>query len=64
MNDNERYANFYLSLGIVMGTLTDKAFCLLVAQAIKARDVNPTYVRLVRDKLTQALVDSGEESAE
>lgn len=55
---DERAANLYLSLGMIAGTLMDAAAMADLVQAMRTRDVNPYYVRLVRDKLTQAIDDA------
>jgi len=52
---NERRAYFYLSLGMVAGSLVDDVLMDALINALKMGDIRGDYVRLVRDKLTRAL---------
>lgn len=55
---DERAANLYLSLGMIAGTLMDAATMGDFIQAMRTRDLNPYYVRMVRDQLTKAIEDA------
>ena len=50
-----RTNQLYLSLGIVLGSLMDEAVMDSLTESLRAGDLHADYVRLVRDKLTQAL---------
>jgi hypothetical protein len=54
-DDDSQRAMFYLSLGVVAGSLMEKDRFLALVQALRAGDVNPAYVLLVREKLDRAL---------
>jgi hypothetical protein len=63
MNTNDdsegQRAMFYLSLGIVSGSLMERSRFEALVQALRAGDINPAYVLLVREKLSRALEAAG-----
>ena len=59
MNDAQA-ANFYLSMGIVAATLIDPEAVADLALTLREGSLHIDYVRLVRDKLTQAIDDAAE----
>jgi hypothetical protein len=61
--EDERAAMFYLSLGIVMGSLMDEKLRAGLVDGMRSGGVNPYYVRRVRDGLTAALDAAGEGAA-
>jgi len=58
-DDDNHMARLYLSLGIVAGSLMEKDRMLSLIQALRAGDIHADYVRVVRDKLAQALDEAG-----
>ena len=51
----ERQAYFYLSLGMLAGSLVNDVLMDDLINALKNGDIRSDYVRLVRDKLASAL---------
>ena len=55
MTTDERMANLYYCLGIVAGSLINPNTRAKLLEALQLEDLDPEYVRLIRDGLTQVL---------
>lgn len=55
MSIEERLSNLYYCLGVVAGALINDDTKAALLQALQRDELDPNYVRLVRDGLTQVL---------
>jgi hypothetical protein len=55
MTDDQRAAMLYLAIGIVAGSLSDPKIQAALTESLHTGGLHPEYVRLARDKLTEAL---------